>query len=70
MYIVKKNKFTQTQKKKKKEEEEEKEERKEKAVTKHEKIKLDLIHKEEVVTNSPVVSLPFRSLKHLLIVLG
>lgn len=33
-----------------------KEERKEKIVNKHEKIKLDLTHK-ELVTNSPVVSL-------------
>ena len=65
MDIGQKKKFTHTKKK-----EEEEEERKEKTVTKHEKIKLDLIHKEEVVTSSPVVSLPFRSLKHLLIVLG
>ena len=33
------------------------EERKEKTVTKHEKIKLDLTHTEELITNSPVVSL-------------
>ena len=65
MDIGQKKKFTHTKKK-----EEDEEERKEKTVTKHEKIKLDLIHKEEVVTSSPVVSLPFRSLKHLLIVLG